>query len=161
MAIGANSYGSVAEVAALVGRYTSDGSLTEDTRPTLVQVERFIDRVSGVVNLILTEAGFTIPVTQADAVLVMAEFVVEEVIQLCHGANGAGPFAPGSEELRRASPFRIITREAREFINGHAVALVRLGAARPYGGIADGLQIYDTTQDSEDVEPLFDEEDWP
>ena len=48
MAIGANSYGSVAEVQALTGKYLNAGVFTASTRPTLTQVEKFIDNASAV-----------------------------------------------------------------------------------------------------------------
>lgn len=154
MAIGANSYGSVAEVAALTGRYTNAGSYDGTTRPTLTQVEKFIDRVSGMLNLLLAEAGFAIPVTQADAKLVCDEFVVEQAVQLCHGANGAGPFAPGSERLRARTAFQIISGEASEFVSEHAVGFEFLGATRSRN-LTYGLDVRLEDDDGEDLEPMF------
>ena len=67
MSIGANSYGSAAGVAALVPRYANgSGTFATTDRPTLAQVETFIDSVSGILNSILAEAGFQIPVTDDD-----------------------------------------------------------------------------------------------
>lgn len=131
MGIGANSYGSTAEVAALVGRYTSSGSFSSSTHPTTTQVEKFIDRVSAICNALLAEAGFDIPVDEADPKLVLDHFVVDHVHLLCHAANGAGPYAPGSEALRRvSSPFQIIWNEAANFFAEHAQGLEQLGASR-------------------------------
>ncbi len=69
MSILDTSYGSIEEVAALVKRYTSSGVFVaaadaSATRPTLEDVERFIDRISGLINTDLAQAGFNIPVTQ-------------------------------------------------------------------------------------------------
>jgi hypothetical protein len=130
MAIGDNSYGSVAEVEALVQRYTNAGSFDAGTRPTATQVEKMIDRVSGIVNVLLAEAGFAIPVSQADAKLALDDFVVNQTVQLAHAANGAGPFAPGSEQLRTSTPMKIIIAEAAAFILDHAEGFEALGATR-------------------------------
>lgn len=156
MTIGTNSYGSVAEVAALTGRYTASGSYNTTTRPTLAQVEKFIDRVSGIVNTILSQLGFTVPITQADVKLMLDEFVVEQVSQLCHAANGAGPFAPGSEELRGRTAFSIITGEALIFMQANKTGMERMGAVRTYG-ITNGLQAHLTDESGDPIEPIFDE----
>lgn len=160
MAIGANSYGSVAEVEALAPRYTNSGVYDATTRPTLIQVEKFIDRVSGMFNLLLAEEGFDIPVVNADAKLVCDEFVIEQVVQLCHGANGSGPFAPGSERLRNRTAFAIISSEAAGFVSQHAVGFEFLGAARSRAQTF-GLGCTLTDSDGDDLVKMFSREDWP
>lgn len=154
MTIRTNSYGSVAEVAALVPRYTNNGAFDASTRPTLTQAEKFIDRVSGLVNVLLAEAGFAIPVSQTDAKLVLDEFVTAQVVQLAHSVNGAGAFAPGSEEIRQGTPFQIITKEAASFINDHADGLAALGATRARS-LTDGLACRTTDDAGEDIHPMF------
>jgi hypothetical protein len=154
MSIGANSYGSVAEVEALVSRYTDDGVFTAATRPTLTQVEKFIDRVSALVNVLLAEQGFDIPVSQADAKLTLDDFVVAQVVQVCHGSNGAGNFAPGSRALRSGTPFMLITREAAEFIEAHADGLELLGATRTRHA-TDGLDCRRTDDAGDEIHPMF------
>jgi len=131
MALGPNSYGSVAEVAALTLRYTDSGSYNATTRPTLSQVETFLDRVSGVLNVLLAGAGFAIPVTQPDAKLALDDFAVDQAAALAHAANGAGPYAPGSETLRHRTPRDVILTAAREFVVEQAHGLEALGAERP------------------------------
>jgi hypothetical protein len=132
MAIGDNSYGSVAEVEALTALYTSDdGEFDATTRPTLTQVEMFIDRVSGVVNTLLAGAGFSIPVTQSDAKLALDGFVVQEVVALVELANGAGPFVMTGNERRGAStPQRLLLADCEAFIEAQAQGLEALGATR-------------------------------
>jgi len=89
VALAANSYGTVAEVEALV-RHLLDGASAFDgsTTPTLTEVETIVDRVSGVLNTALAAAGFSVPVSNATAVLACDEWVVKWVI----------------EELRKAYP---------------------------------------------------------
>jgi hypothetical protein len=155
MAIGANSYGSVAEVAAMTPRYTSAGSYTTGTTPTVAQVEGLIDRVSGTVNVILAQMGFAIPVTQADVKLMLADFVVEQVVELCHGMHGAGLFAPSSEQLRTRTAFRVISSEAKTFIEENATGIENLGAVRTYAG-SYGLAATLTGDDGETLQPFAD-----
>lgn len=156
MAIGSNSYGSVLEVAALTPWYATATGSTYDasTKPTLTQVEKFIDRVSGILNVLLAEAGFAIPVSQADAKLALDEFVVAQAVELCHAANGAGPYAPGSEEMRAGTPFRRIMKEAAEFIDDHAIGLEQLGATRTRH-MTDGLECRTTDDAGDTIEPIF------
>src|SRR5262245_7437882 len=147
MAISPNAYGSIDEVAGLVGRYTNDGEFDDTTNPKLAQVEKFINRVSAIVNTLLAEEGFVIPISATEPKLVMDEFVIAQVCQLCDAANGAGGFAPGNEEFRHGhTPFQIITGEAASFIGKHANGLEALGAARNKSQL-DGLACR-TTDDS-------------
>jgi hypothetical protein len=121
----------VAEVAALSPLYaTGNGTFDTETLPTLAQVEKFIDQVSGAVNVLLAEAGFTIPVSQADAKLALDGFVAQEAAGLVAYANGAGPFIPSGMYQRAESPNRIILKDAEAFIEAHAQGFELLGAAR-------------------------------
>lgn len=154
MAIGANSYGTLAEIEALVPRYCEEGFFTATTRPARTQVEKFTDRVSALVNVLLAEQGFEIPVSQADAKLALDDFVVAQVVQLCHGSNGAGNFAPGSEAMRSRTPFMLITREAAEFIGKHADGLELLGATRTRHA-TDGLECRTTDDAGDEIVPMW------
>ena len=154
MAIGANSYGSVAEVAALCKRYTTTGSFGESTNPTSTQVEKMIDRVSGIVNVLLAEAGFATPVSQADAKLALDDFVVNQVVQLVGAANSHGIYAPGSEALRRTTPGQIILKEATEFITQHAGGFAGLGATRTRD-LTYGLACRTEDDAGKTIEPAF------
>lgn len=154
MAIGANSYGSVAEVATLTRVYTSNGSYGVSTIPTQTEVEKMIDRVSGLVNVLLAEAGFAIPVSQADAKLALDDFVVGQVALVIHGAHGSGIYAPGSERMRSTTPMRVILKEAEGFIAEHAEGFEQLGATRNRHA-TDGLECWDTDDAGNAIEPIF------
>lgn len=156
MAIGAHSYGSVAEVAALVPKYTSSGSFGVGTRPTEAQVEKFIDRVSGIVNVLLAEQGFSIPVSQADAKLALDELVVEAVIDLCHAANSAGRFFT-DRSLRGQSPLKVLRRELDEWIEDHAAGLENLGATRTTSKLSS-IGYRSTDNSGDDTFPIFQRE---
>lgn len=158
MAISANSYGSVAEVEALSGRYTNDsGKYSSTTTPTLAEVERFLDRVSAMVNICLAKHGFAIPVSQETIKLALDEFTVQQSTLLCHAANGAGPFTPNSEELRdvrQKSPFSIISKDACQFIEDNLAAFVQLGLESAKD-TTFGLNYRSTDDSGDPIEPIF------
>ena len=74
-----NTYGDVAEIGKLTPRWSASGTFSTTTSPTLATVESWCDQVSGLINTILADKGFTIPITQADAKLMLDMFVNEEV----------------------------------------------------------------------------------
>lgn len=155
MALGANSYGTVAEVAALTPRWTSSGSFGATTQPTESHVEKFIDRVSATLNVFLAEAGFSIPVTQADCALMLDDFVVIHVAALCDAVNGAGTYVPGeNNNLRGRTSFEIIRKSAGDFVAGHADGLEKLGADRTYS-MTDGLECRTTDAAGDTITPFF------
>lgn len=160
MAIGANSYGSVAEIQQSARRWTNSGggAFDDTTNPTLTAVETFVDRVSGVVNIILSQLGFEIPITQADVKLALDEFVIEQVVRLCDAANGVGPLAPGSNKLWGHSAFDMISKEAVSFLGNYANGMELLGATRTYS-YSHGLDATITDDDADDLEPPFDFDD--
>lgn len=160
MAIGANSYGSVAGVAALTPRF-SGTDFAATTRPTLAQVESWINQVSGMLNSVLSEAGFDIPVSQADAKLMLDAFTNEEVAAMVEGVNGAGRFGPAAagKSSRRKGHFAMILEDARAFIEVHALGIERLGATRTYSQTA-GLGFRDTDASGDETHPLFQREDF-
>jgi NaMN:DMB phosphoribosyltransferase len=158
MAIGANSYASVAEVEALAPHYaTSSGSFDATTRPTLTEVERFIDRVSGTLNVLLAEAGFAVPVAQADAKLALDGFVAMEAAYLVMAANGAGPWAPGSEAMRYSTPARSLMQDAAAWVEAHADGIEALGATRARS-VTYGLQCRDEDDGGNEIEPMWQRE---
>lgn len=154
MAIGDNSYGSISEIEALIGRYTDEGALTAATQPTRAQVEGFIDRVSAIVNVALAQAGFAIPVTQDDAKAALTDFVVDQVVQLCYAANGAGPYAPGADQLRGRRPRAAILQEAFDFVADFAPGLQALGATRTQT-LTNGLDCRTQDESGNDLVPFF------
>ena len=152
MAIGSNSYGSVAEVEALVPRWTNDGVFDTVARPTLAQVERFIDRVSSIVNTVLAEQGFSIPVINADAKMVLAQFVTLQVADLCNMVNSAGRFF---SEKQVSNPWKELFSDANDFLAAHADGLALLGATRTREGL-NGLATVDQDESGNAIVPFFD-----
>lgn len=130
MAVGANSYGSAADVAALVPRYTSSGSFLTTTRPTLAQVESWIDSTSATLNVILARSGFAVPISQTDAKAACAAIVTEVVAELCHAANTTGRFFTDKALERGQSPMRVLRQEMADWVEMQAPGLESLGASR-------------------------------
>lgn len=156
MTLLANSYGSPENVAALVPRYgNSTGHFDHTTRPTLVQVETLMNQVSATLNSILATAGFDIPMTQSDAVLMLALWVDQETAALCEGINGSGRFGPmaGTNQDNRGR-WVVIRQDAEEFVKENAVGLERLGASRTYDMLA-GAAFRETNEAGDDTYPLF------
>ncbi len=152
MSVGANSYGQASDVAALTPRFASAGSYSASTRPTLAQVEAWIDQVSAVLNVLLAEQNFKIPATQADVVLLLKQFVVTQVADLANYANSAGRFF--SDKNLTTGPWQAIQKEAADFIAKHAEGLQNLGATRSVAGL-DALDFRSTDDSGAEIEPMF------
>lgn len=79
MSLRTDSYGTVVEVRALT-RHLLDGHANFDdaTRPTITDVETFLNRASGVLNSALASSGFSVPITNSTAKLSCDEWVVTQ-----------------------------------------------------------------------------------
>ena len=150
MALKDNSYGSLTGVASRAPRWAKAGTFDDTTAPTGTQVEGFIDEVSALVNIHLQELNFEIPITQADALLLMQMFVNDEVASIVLGLHGSGRFAPksGKSAGKGESRFVRILNDFREFITIHQYGLAKIGV-----GGSGSLQIFSSYD--EDVEPLL------
>ena len=150
MTLDANSYGSIAGVQALVPNY----NLTSGTRPTTAQAESWIDSVSGILNSILAEAGFTIPVTDDDVKDALDFFVNQEVASICEGVNGSGRFGPTSKAVGKQGRFSLMLEDVKAFVEGNKAGFERLGAVRSYD-VTSSIAYRDTDESGEAVVPLF------
>ena len=130
MAIGDNSYGGAAGVASFTPRYANgSGTFDEGTNPTLAEVEGWIDQVSGILNTILSDERFSIPVTQADAKSALDLFVNQETAALVEGKHNAGRFGPTAKNPR-SGRFDLIFKDVRDFVKMMAGGLEAMGASR-------------------------------
>lgn len=157
MTIGLNSYGTVAEVAALTRRYTTNGYFDVDTRPSVAQVEKWIDNASATLNVMLAKAGFTVPITQADAKAACGEIVVEVVVDLCHAANSAGRFYTDRALERGVSPMKVLRQEMADWVELQAPGLENLGATRSTS-LLGGMAYRDTDESGNATFPIFQRE---
>jgi hypothetical protein len=153
MTIRSDSYGSTTEVKAFT-RHLLDGqsAFNSTTRPTATELERFIDRVSGILNTVLAGEGLTVPVTNSTAKLVCADFVTTEAagyVELTQRGAGAS-----QDENSRAGSLLGIHKRVRGFVNDFAFGFKRLGV-----GISHelsealeftGLDVYSDRADPDD-----------
>lgn len=159
MAVGANSYCDASLVASLVPRYAdTNNAFTTSTRPTLVQVEKYIDEVSGILNTMLSSAGFQVPITQEDIKLALSFFVSEEVAAICEGINGSGRFGPTANSPAK-SRFNEVMKDTASFVKMNAVGFERLGAIRLFSETS-GIGFRDTSASGKATFPLFQRDDF-
>jgi hypothetical protein len=165
MALGANSYGDTAEIAELVPRHaTPVGTFDATTRPSLTQLESNVDQLSAMLNTMLAEAGFDIPVTQADAKLTLDLFVNQEAAALVEGINGYGRFGPTQGKGTPRGRFALMMDDVQAFIIANMAGFERLGAARDYSQVG-GLGYRGTDESGNEIFPMFQRDshgdNWP
>lgn len=161
MAIRDDSYGSVAEVQAYTAHLLDgESAFNSTTRPTSTQVEKFIDRASSYVNLALETHGFTSPLTNSTAVLMMDDWVVNKATEFVElTQRGAGY---SGEEGSRTGAFANLAGEASRFVKENELGLKRIGATvghRKSEGLAfTGLDDQDERDDPDNADleqPMF------
>lgn len=154
MPVSSRSYGSASNVAALVPKFASNNAFDSSTRPTLTQVENWINEYSAVVNTLLAEQGFTIPVSQADGVLMLGALVESAVADCAEYANRTGRFFSDAASERGLSISKILRSEIAAWINDHAKGFENLGVARSTESSFD-IAYRESDQSGDAVPPLF------
>lgn len=156
MTLDANSYGSVAGVAAYVRRLANSASTFDSvTRPTLTEVEEFINQCSDVLNGWLAAAGYVIPVTQDDAVRVLSRYANLGAAGHAELSQRAGGY-DAEDENRRENKFLNMFNEAHEMIESGMLAA--LGAATVSNNLPsplDGLRVGGVTAGGLRLRPIF------
>lgn len=155
MGVATNSYGTASDVAAFVELYTTSGSFTTSTIPTLAQVESWIDQISALVNAALAGAGFVIPVTQSDAKLAIKSYVVQAASDLAHAANSAGRYFTDTALQRGVSPMAAIRKEILDWVETFSDGLDALGASRSSTTGAGEISFRDTDEGGDEIHPIF------
>lgn len=151
MTLSASAYCTVADVQALTPRY---GIYTPATRPTLAQVERWIDTCSAQLNVMLAKAGFSAPLTQVDAKLACGDVVVSAVVDLCHEANSAGRFASDRALASSKSSKMVIRAEMAAWVEDMAAGLEAMGATRTQS-VLGGVAFNEFDDSGRTIEPIF------
>ena len=127
------AYGSPEGVAAYARAWTDGGVFTDPdvygdgTNPTLIQVNTWLDAISVMVDLALGSEGFTIPVTQEDAVRAIDEIVNTLVADLVHAANSSGRFFTERLLETGKSQMAIIRSDINAWVVANTDGLVALG----------------------------------
>ena len=155
MTVAANSYGTAAGVGSLAVKWTnSAASFDTTTRPLLGTVENQINQVSAMINSMLAQHGFDIPVDQADVLLTLVGFVEDEVAAIVEGVNGYGRFGPNPKSGNRSNYQKVISDDVKNFISGNAVGFERLGADRSYSQMAS-VGYREVDDNGNEIEPIF------
>ena len=130
MTVLANSYGTAADVAALSQVFTDNGVFSATTRPTIEQVESFINQISSILNVALAGEGFTVPITQADAKLSCVSLVDETVKDMVAAANSTGRFFSENSLKSNLSMLAQIRMDIKDWVSDSATGLEEIGAVR-------------------------------
>ena len=140
MSIRGDSYGSVAEVLAYTRHLLDDeSSFNTTTRPTLTEVEKFIDRASGALNVALRGCGLTVPITNSTAKLPCDDWVVNQAAGYVELTQRGAGF--DWTESTRAGAFFNLNESASEWVSESCSGLKKLvGSGGVTDKYSDGLQ---------------------
>ena len=156
MSIRSDSYSSTSEVKAFT-RHLLNGqtAFNSTTRPTGTELEKFIDRASGVLNLALAASGIMPSAIKANstATLTCDDWVTaraSEYVELTQRGVGHN-----DGEGSRTSAFRNLTKSANEFVETNSVGFVYLGVTKMHklsAGLAfTGLDAQSSRTDPSDT----------
>jgi hypothetical protein len=161
MAIRSDSFSSVDEVKGYT-RHLLDGHSTFDalTRPTLTEVEKFIDRSSALLNLALASAGFNPSDIYSNAVAKLAcdDWVTMRAVKYVElTQRGTGYNA---DEGSRTAAFQ---NDAAEFVDAMTYGFVNLGIEQGISSTSAGLNftaldaesLRQDPSDSSKAQPMF------
>jgi len=158
MAIRSDSFSSVDEVRGFT-RHLLDGQTTFSvtTRPTLTEVEKFIDRASALLNIALSAAGFTPSDVYSNAVAKLAcdDWVTQQAVSYVRYAQRSTGIMSDREE-------KFEMDNVHEFVEANAVGFVNLGVTQDTAassGLAfTGMTIQADRNDTADTtkeQPVF------
>lgn len=138
MTIRSDSYSSVAEVVSFT-RHLLDGAATfnSTTQPTATEVEKFIDRASGVLNTALSVVGLSTPITNSTAKLACDDWVTARGAEYTELTQRGVGYSEG--EGSRVSGFRNLYTSATKFASEMRLGFIRMGVSEAHTA-SEGLQ---------------------
>ena len=151
MALRADSYGTAAEVTAFT-RHLLHGqsAFNSTTRPTVTELEKFIDRASGALNVALEREGLSTPITNTTAKLLCDDWVTMQSSMYVEMTQRGVGF--GSEEGSRVTYFKGLYTRANEFAKENRLGMLRLGVT-VQNKSSDGLQFTGLGVQADRVDP--------
>ena len=151
MTIRSDSFSSAAEVTAFT-RHLLDGqsSFNSTTSPTVTELEKFIDRASGLVNVALSKAGFTPSsiYNNSTAKLACDDWVTNyaaRYVELTQRGTGYS-----ENEGGRLPAFEI--GSADEFVKDNMLGFIQLGVSQNTR-LSDGLSFTGLTAQADRTDP--------
>lgn len=152
MAIRGDSFSSVVEVTAYT-RHLLDGNtaFTTDTRPTLAEVEKFIDRASGTLNVAIAQEGFSPANVYANSTAKLAcdDWVTLKAAKYVEMTQRGTGYS--ENEGSRLAAFDM-GKDAYDFVCDMALGFKRLGISQNYR-MSDGLQFTGLTLQEDRADP--------
>lgn len=155
MSIRADSYGSLAEVSAFfTHNLDGEATLNSTTVPTGTQVEKFIDRTSGILNVAIVGAGLSDSSLRSNSTAKLAcdDWVVARASEYAEATRSGVGFT--TETGTRVIALRNLSKSAREFVMDNAKAWKFQGVTQPHrsgeGLSFTGLDAYDQRDDPDD-----------
>lgn len=152
MTLREDSFSSTGEVIAFT-RHLLDGesAFNSTTRPSGDELEKFIDRASGVLNVAIATKGFTPAsvIANTTAKLLCDDWVTQKAVKYVElTQRGTGYSA---EEGSRTKAFDM-TKSAQEFVKANALGFIRLGVTQSQK-MSDGLAFTGEDAQSERTDP--------
>ena len=150
MTIRTDSFSSTTEVTAYT-RHLLDGqsAFNSTTRPTVTELEKFIDRASSHINIALASEGFTPSAVYANSTAKLAcdDWVTERAAKYVEMTQRGTGY--NEEEDSRLQSMK---KDAYDFICDMALGFKRLGISQTYK-LSDGLQFTGLTVQSDRADP--------
>jgi len=147
-----SDYSSTAEVKALTRMYLAgESAFNSTTVPTGTELDKFIERAGGVLNLALASYGFTPPVTVGDAKLACDEWVTVHAAKFVELSQFTTEFAEDGN--RRSNTMGGLEKDAVTFVETNVLGFQNLGVAQdsPSG---QGVQFTAQYEHSQRSDPL-------
>jgi hypothetical protein len=140
MTLRADSYGTTGEVKAFT-RHLLDGqaAFNSTTRPTGTELEKFLDRASGVLNISLWNCGFapSAIIANSTAKLMCDDWVVMQAVKYVELTQRGTGYSDA--EGSRIGAFNGLYKSADNFVSSYKLGLQRDGVSQAYK-LSDGLQ---------------------
>jgi len=153
MTLRADSYSTTSEVKAYT-RHLLDGqtAFNSTTRPRATELEKFIDRASGVLNAALANVGLTIPISNTTAKLSCDDWVTAQSVKYVELTQRGVGWT--EQDGSRINVFASLHKKALEFARENALGFKRLGAAVSHKA-SEGLKF--TGEDATEERPDLDD----
>lgn len=146
-----SNYSSTSEVKAFT-RHLLDGqtAFNSTTRPTGTELSRFLDRISGILDMTMLKHGFAAPVTNTTAKYALDDWATMRGAAYVELTQRGAGFNSG--ENSRESVFLNLSKQADEFVLGMRLALVRAGVTVSHG-MGEALQFTGLTAVEDRADP--------
>lgn len=153
MAIRSDSYSSTGEVKAFT-RHLLDGQVgfNTSTRPRATELEKFIDKASGVLNLAIAAAGFAPSAVYANSTAKLAcdDWVSNYAVRYVELTQRGTGYS--EQDGSRSAAFKM-GKDANEFVDANSVGFISIGISQSSSTASDGLQFTGMTVRTQRADP--------